>query len=70
MLHFDAISRNLFIVSLLETSSTCKKSFTLLDEVVQAVRSYGVLEGDGSYVKVYIPGRDDSWRCAETFRTD
>jgi DNA-binding SARP family transcriptional activator len=33
-----------------------KKSFILLDEVDQAVRSHGVLEGDGSYVKVDTPG--------------
>lgn len=33
-----------------------KKSLTLLDEVGRAVRSKGVLEGDGSYAKVDLPG--------------
>src|SRR5258708_2303770 len=33
-----------------------RKSLTLLDEVNRAVRSHGVLEGDGSYVKVDVPG--------------
>jgi len=32
------------------------KSLTLLDEVDRAVRTYGVLEGDGSFVKVDVPG--------------
>lgn len=31
-------------------------SFQLLDEVDRTVRSHGTLEGDGSYVKVDIPG--------------
>ena len=54
MLHFDAISRNLFIVCSWRQAALAKKFF--VDEVDQAVRSYGVLEGDGSYVKVDIPG--------------
>jgi DNA-binding SARP family transcriptional activator/tetratricopeptide (TPR) repeat protein len=32
------------------------KSLTLLDEVDRAVRTYGVLEGDGSFVKVDVAG--------------
>lgn len=32
------------------------KSLTLLDEVERAVRTSGILEGDGSFVKVDIPG--------------
>ncbi len=32
------------------------KSLTLLDEVDKTIRSHGTLEGDGSYVKVDVPG--------------
>lgn len=48
------------------------KSLTLLDEVDMAVRSHGVLEGDGSYVKVDVPGlymiRGDVLRRAGQFK--
>ena len=48
------------------------KSLTLLDEVDRAVRSHGVLEGDGSYVKVDVPGlymiRGDVLRRAGQFK--
>lgn len=33
-----------------------QKCFRLLDEVERTVRTFGILEGDGSYVKVDIPG--------------
>lgn len=49
-----------------------RKSLTLLDEVDRAVRSHGVLEGDGSYVKVDVPGlymiRGDVLRRAGQFK--
>jgi len=48
------------------------KSFRLLDEVDRTVRSYGILEGDGSYVKVDVPGlymiRGDVLRRAGQFK--
>ena len=48
------------------------KSLTLLDEVDRTVRSHGVLEGDGSYVKVDVPGlymiRGDVLRRAGQFK--
>jgi DNA-binding SARP family transcriptional activator len=33
-----------------------RKSLNLLDSVDQVVRTYGILEGDGSFVKVDVPG--------------
>lgn len=49
-----------------------RKSLTLLDEVDRTVRSHGVLEGDGSYVKVDVPGlymiRGDVLRRAGQFK--
>jgi DNA-binding SARP family transcriptional activator len=48
------------------------KSLTLLDAVDRTVRSHGVLEGDGSYVKVDVPGlymiRGDVLRRAGQFK--
>jgi transcriptional regulator with XRE-family HTH domain len=37
-------------------ASLFQKSLKLLDEIDRAVRTYGVLEGDGSFVKVDTPG--------------
>ncbi len=46
------------VYSLLDAANTklFEKSLTLLDDVDRAVRAWGVLEGDGSFVKVDVSG--------------